>query len=95
MSDNYTNEAWVAKYDISSYFMSINKTILSGLVRNILETNKSHLPYSIQRFWKIISTIIMDEPTMHYHRIGNIRQRDSFPKHKSLFASKIGTGLPL
>jgi len=95
VSDNYTNEAWVAKYDISSYFMSINKTILSGLIRDILETNKSYLPYPIQRFWKIISTIIMDDPTLHYCRIGSIKQRDSFPRHKSLFASKTGTGLPL
>jgi RNA-directed DNA polymerase len=95
VSDNHTQEARIIKCDIFSYFMSINKNILSSLVKTILDNNKDNLKYPLAWLINIIQTIIMDDPTLHYHRIGNNEQRDDFPKHKSLFASKSGTGLPL
>ncbi|MFA7718060.1 MAG: reverse transcriptase/maturase family protein [Candidatus Absconditabacterales bacterium] len=95
VGDNYTQEAWVAKYDISGYFMSIDKTILSSLVKTILEDNQSRIPYPFAWLRNIIQTIIINDPTLHYHRISYSKKRNSFPRSKSLFASKAGTGLPL
>ena len=95
VSDNYTQEARVAKYDISSYFMSIDKTVLSSLVKTILENNQSRISYPFAWMRNIIQTIIMDDPTRHYHRIGYSWKRNTFPQSKSLFASKAWTGLPL
>ena len=37
-SDNYQNEAWILKLDISGFFMSIDRTILLSQVENIIDT---------------------------------------------------------
>lgn len=88
VSDNYTQEARVAKYDISSYFMSIHKNTLCSLVLAIMKNNISSLAYPLERLRNIIETIIVDDPTTHYHRIGDKKRRKHFPQKKSLFMSK-------
>ncbi len=95
VSDNYTQEARVAKYDISSYFMSIHKNTLCSLVLAIMKNNISSLAYPLERLRNIIETIIVDDPTTHYHRIGDKKRRKHFPQKKSLFMSKKWFWLPL
>ena len=87
-SNNYTQEARISKNDISSYFMAIDKGILLNLVYQILEDNEPNLRYPLQRLKSIIQTIINHDPTKNYYRIGKQSGRDTFPRHKSLFASK-------
>ena len=41
VSDNYQNEAWILKLDISGFFMSINRTILLQMIENIIDTKYS------------------------------------------------------
>ncbi len=95
VSDNYTQEARISKNDISGYFMSIDKHILLGLIQQLLHNNESNLEYPLERLENILQTIINHDPTKNYYRIGDINQRKIFPQHKSLFASKRWTGLPL
>ncbi len=95
VSDNYTQEARISKNDISSYFMSIDKHILWNLVTKILDDHHQGISYPIRRFGEILKSIIFHDPTKNYYRIGDINQRKKFPQHKSLFASKPWTGLPL
>jgi len=94
-SDNYTKEARICKNDIFSFFMSINKDILFALIEDILWNNEAMLTYPKDRLSTIIKTIIYHDPTSNYVRIGKHIDRKSFPPHKSLFASKPWTGLPL
>lgn len=89
VSNNYTQEARISKNDISSYFMSIDKHILLGLVHQLLKDNEEHLLYPITRLENILQNIIFHDPTKNYYRIGDINQRKHFPQHKSLFASKL------
>jgi hypothetical protein len=88
VSDNYTQEARIGKYDISSYFMSIDKHILWNLVAKILDEHHQGISYPIKRLGDILQKIINHDPTKNYYRIGNKNQRKHFPQHKSLFASK-------
>ena len=89
VSDNYTQEARISKNDISSYFMSIDKQILLDLIDKLLKDNESNREYPTTRLQNILQTIINHDPTKNYYRIGDENQRENFPKHKSLFASKL------
>ena len=88
VSDNYTQEVRISKSDISSYFMSINKHILLDLVQKLLKNNEQNQEYLFKRLQNILQIIINHDPTKNYYRIGDKKQRENFPKHKSLFASK-------
>lgn len=40
-SDNYRSEAWILKLDIAGFFMSIDRTVLLGMIENIIDTKYS------------------------------------------------------
>lgn len=81
------------KLDIKSFFCSINKDILFGIVgRKISEADKS-IGWKKDVLW-LAQKIIFHDPTKNYIFKGDERAKRLIPKEKSLFYSN-GKGLPI
>lgn len=95
VSDNWTTETYVCKFDYKAYFMCINQKILYeriiwGLSKQF---NKNSWDYKLQQFlWE---TIIFDNVTTHVHKKGAKSEWDLLPKSRSLFFQPQGVGLPI
>ena len=95
VSENYTQECYVLKLDISGYFMSINKALLFAKVKNLVKLFESKTTFDTKLIMWIVEKIIF-----HDHIRGCIvkgRRKDwiGLPQSKSLFYAKSGCGLPI
>ena len=84
-SENYTKDCYILKLDISGYFMSINKDILSEKIQNVLETKKAYLKTEYDFISKLIKVVIYNDPTKN--AIFKWRKNDYLwlPKKKLIF----------
>lgn len=94
-SENYSKDCYILKLDISGYFMSINKDILSEKIQNVLETKKAYLKTEYNFISKLIKAVIYNDPTKN--AIFKWRKNDYLwlPKNKSLFFATKNCGLPI
>jgi retron-type reverse transcriptase len=103
-SDNYTRPCFVLKLDLQGYFMSIDKSILYGIVKSTLEKYadrcdtdgkkwKDKLDYDLIMY--LTEVIIFNDPTKNYHMKGSREDWVGLPPDKSLFHSGEGCGLPI
>lgn len=105
-SNNYKEDCYILKLDISGYFMSIDKNILFEKVEKIQYNNFSLLKReSPQGEWlkmidynfllNIIKKVIYNDPTKN--AIFKWKRDDYIwlPKNKSLFFAELWTGLPI
>lgn len=103
-TDNYQHEAFVLNFDISGYFMNINKGILYNTLCKTLDAYRfRHVDG--QRIWNdvidinfvdfIIRRLLFRNPAESCIRVGDIHEWDDLPKHKSLFFSPLGTGITI
>lgn len=93
-SDNYKNEVWVFKFDISGYFMHLPRVELYeraiwGLDRQF--GDDKNWRYDILKFlWR---EIIFDDPCKDVVKKGRLADWDALPADKSMFIQPPGQGI--
>ncbi|HBB27568.1 TPA: hypothetical protein DCZ36_03685 [Candidatus Gracilibacteria bacterium] len=92
-SDNYRSEAWILKLDIAGFFMSIDRTVLLGMIENIIDTKYSGEDSETLRF--LVRTVIGNDPTKNCVIKGKRTDWQGLPRNKSLFFAPPGVGLPI
>lgn len=93
ISDNYTKKAWVGRFDIKSFFMSIDIRILEkyavGFVR------KYYKGKDLELLVYLMTVTIRHRPQDNFIKRGDITLWDKLPKHKSLFHVERYRGMPI
>lgn len=93
VTENYTKEAWILKIDIRSFFMSINKEVLSRNLEKFMREKCSD--WKDLEWWiKLAKQIIDNRPEQNCEKHGDLTLWNYLPKNKSLFYSN-GRGLPI
>ena len=95
VSQNYTKRAWVYKFDIKGYFMSLPrkellKKALAGLDQQF-KGKKQSKEYKLMKF--LWTQIIMDNPVKGAKKKGRLSDWNKLPKSKSLFGQPKGRGI--
>jgi hypothetical protein len=93
VTQNYTGQAYIGKFDLCSFFMTIDKAIMTRLINELILTkydgpDKETLIY-------LSNIIINHEPQKNCIRKGNVKLWDCLPKNKSLFGIEPGVGMPI
>ena len=93
MSDNYAKKLYIAKFDLSGFFMSINKKILC---QNLLDFLKEKYQYKNLEFilW-ITKLIVMHCPEENCEYKGDPKLKSLISPEKSLFGTGPNLGLPI
>lgn len=94
-SNNYTEDCYILKLDISWYFMSINKNILYKKVEEILFNKKQFLKIDYDFIMNLIKAVIFNDCTKNSIFEWNRDDYIWLPKNKSLFFSNPWCGLPI
>ncbi len=94
-SENYSQNAYVLKLDISGYFMNMNKNLLYQKVERIIDKNELFLP--IQSCWlkQLVYQNIFHDPTTDCKFQSFPDEWKDLPKNKSLFYTTPQCGLPI
>lgn len=94
ITNNYTEDAYVLKLDLKSFFMSIDKQLLTDMVTQFLEekypNNKKKQP-----LMALFQQIIMNRPEQDCLKVGDINLWGKLEKGKSLFDTNGERGLPI
>lgn len=93
VSDNYTKEAWILRGDLQGFFMSINRSLLYGLLEKVIR--KKYHGSDIEWWLWLWKKVITHDPTKNCVRVGDLSLWDKLPKNKSLFTCGEGVGLPI
>ena len=94
-SQNYKQDCYVLKLDISGYFMAMNKTILFKQITNTLHAKKHKINFDLQLILSLIETTVFNNPTKSCIVKGNKKDWNNLPTNKSLFHSANNCGLPI
>jgi hypothetical protein len=95
-SENYHQDCYILKLDISGYFMNIDKNILWKKVRRVLIQNRSKVTrIDYKLLLALIEKTIFNNPTKNCKVKGKRKDWVGLPKNKSLFFSKRSCGLPI
>jgi len=86
------------KLDINAFFMSMDKDILLGLLKQHIhkiafKENKSNL-WLGEVLW-LCEVIVNNNPVESYHKCGQLDLFEKVPRHKSLFYTAKNKGLPI
>lgn len=93
VSDNYTKEAWILRGDLQGFFMSINRSLLHGLLEKVIR--KKYHGSDIEWWLWLWKKVITHDPTKNCVRVGDLSLWDKLPANKSLFTCGEGKGLPI
>lgn len=83
ITEGWTKDAWIGKFDLRSFFMSIDKRLLWSMLCRFIEQNY-HEPDKEDLLWLSEKTV-MHRPQDNCIRKGDLSLWDKLPKHKSLF----------
>jgi len=86
ITEGDTRQAYYLKVDIQSFFVSLRKDILLGLIKKQVKNPEI--------LW-LAKTIIFHNPTADYFRKCQMSLFDLIPAHKSLFKVPANQGLPI
>ena len=93
VSNHYTKEAFVGKFDIKSFFMSIDKTVLlKYLIPFIKEKYSGEDKEDL--IW-LTEKIVLHNPQDNCIKTGVMENWDKLPPEKSLFNVPRGIGMPI
>ena len=93
VSENYTREAWIGKFDIRSFFMSINKQILWEMLEKLIDEQYHEYDKETLRF--LTRVTVFHTPQSDCIRRGDLTLWQYLPQHKSLFFSDPLIGMPI
>ena len=94
ITENYTKEAYIGKYDLKGFFMSIDKDILWSKLKTFIEENYTN-EIDKDTLLYLSKTIIYHCPQKNCRKKGDIRLFDKLPEGKSLFKQPDNKGLPI
>lgn len=92
-TDNYTKDAWIYKFDLRGFFMSIDKRLLWSELKKVLD--EEYNEWDKAWFMYVIEKRIFNRPQENCIRVCPISEWDDFPSNKSLFGQDKWHGLPI
>ena len=94
-SNNYTEDCYILKCDLKSFFMTINKDILYEILYDFLINKCGYYDDELWFMSNLLYKIIYDEPAKKCIIKGSINNWNKLPKDKSLFYVGKNKGLPI
>lgn len=92
-SENYTTDCWIMKYDVQSYYMSIDKYRLLSMIHGLVDLYYEHWDKDILKW--LIAVRLMTDPRKNVIRRSPIEYWKHLPPHKSLFNHPEWQGIPI
>lgn len=92
-SCNYTKEAYIMKWDLKGYFMSIDKNKLWKKVERLI--NEKYDEFDKETLLYLTREVIFNKPQENCVRTCPITEWDNLPKGKSLFEINGDVGIPI
>lgn len=93
VSDNYSAKAYIGKYDIVSFFMSIDVRILWQLLEPFIREN--YKGSDVDMLLYLLRIIIFHRPQDNCERRGNLKLWEYLDRRKSLFYSLLFIGMAI
>ena len=93
VSGGYTQDAYVGRFDLVGFFMSIDKAILIAKLRDFVYAN--YHEEDVDLVFKTLCTVIMHNPSRDCEIHGKEQLFGRLPRNKSLFFVPDGKGLPI
>jgi len=94
-SENYSRDCWLLKFDISGYFMSIDRTLLYRQVNDTVTRHQAELAGDWETIRYLLKKTIFHNPIKDCIVKGSSADWRGLPRNKSLFYSGEGRGLPI
>jgi hypothetical protein len=94
-SNNYKDDCYILKLDISGYFMNIRRDLLFSMIKKELEKRRDKVAFDFSLVIYLLDKVINNDPTKECIVRGNKKDWQGLPKTKSLFYSKSNCGLPI
>ena len=95
-SDNFTKDCYLLKYDLKSFFMTIDKSRLCQKLKDFLDEKYTFKDDGERKFlFYLLEKIVLHEPQNKCHRKQPKENWNNLPKEKSLFNCEKGFGLPI
>lgn len=92
-SNNFTKEAYIMKWDLKGYFMSINKNILWEKVEKLI--NEKYHEFDKPTLLYLLKKTILERPQDNCVRTCPIEEWKNLQPGKSLFKHDKNTGIPI
>ena len=94
VSNNMTESAVAGKFDITGYFMHINRQVMFNRIKWGLDRQfEGQMGKRYKMLLHAISEIVFDDPVRGVKIQGSYRDWDKLPEDKSLFAQPPGRGM--
>ena len=93
VSDNYHRDAWVGRFDIRSFFMSIDIEVLERLT--IAFVRKYYKADDLELLVYLLQVTIRHRPQDDCYKRGDVNLWEKLPPHKSLFNASRCRGMPI
>lgn len=93
ISEHYTKDCYIAKFDIKGFFMSIHKPTLWNMLKEFIE-DKYHKTDKELLLW-LVEKVVKHCPEKNCIVKGNKKLWDNIDKDKSLFTNGDDYGLPI
>jgi hypothetical protein len=93
VSENYSREAWVGRFDIQSFFMSIDIRILEQYA--VAFVRKHYHGDDLELLVYLLTVTIRHRPQTNCIKRGNEELWKQLPRHKSLFFAESFRGMPI
>jgi hypothetical protein len=95
ITQNFQEEAFVMKLDISGYFMNMDKQLLFDKVKKLIETHELYLPIQSNLLIHLVRQNIFYDPTIKCRFQSPRKAWNGLPADKSLFTTPEHCGLPI
>ena len=93
VSKQYKSDAYIGRFDIIGFFMSISKPILIANLREFVYGH--YLKPDVDLVFNTLCLVINHNPSTDCEVHGDARLFDQLPKNKSLFHVPVDRGLPI
>ncbi|MFW5601364.1 MAG: RNA-directed DNA polymerase [Prevotella sp.] len=93
VSENYSREAWVGRFDVHSFFMSIDIRILEHYA--VAFVRKYYQGDDLELLVYLLTVTIRHRPQTNCIKRGDEELWDQLPRHKSLFFAEWFRGMPI
>lgn len=93
VSENYTRDCWIAKFDMKGFFMSIHKPTLYRMLEDFI--NKKYEGKDIDLLLWLVKKIVLHSPEKKCVRKMPASMWRGIPSNKSLFTNGDEYGLPI
>ncbi len=93
VTNNYTTSAWIGKFDLKAFFMTIDCNILLDLLLKFIDDNYKGTDIDLVKW--VTKIIVTHEPEKDCIKVGNIHLWESLEPAKSLFNTPSMIGMPI